>query len=130
MNKSLYELHLASTSFHKHCAWVLYKIGFKPSHADLDLWMKDCQTHYNYIAPWVDSILVMSNKPVKVIQELKEAGEYKLKGVGPPKYYLGGDLHQRKVDNYTCYKTHAKTYITCITDKIEKLMEWSLRSYM
>ena len=57
-------------------------------------------------------------------------GEYELKGVGPPKYYLGGDLQQRKVVNYTCYETHAKTYITRITDKIEKLMEWTLRSYM
>ena len=78
-------------------------------------------------AMWVDNILVMSKEPLKVIQEFKEAGEYKLKGVGAPKYYLGGDPQQRKVDNYTCYKTHAKTYITCITDKIEKLIEWTLR---
>ena len=72
----------------------------------------------------------MSKEPLKVIEEFKEAGEYKLKGVSAPKYYLGSDLHQPNVDNYTCYKTHAKTYITCITDKIEKLMEWLLRSYM
>ena len=88
--------------------------------------MKDCKTHYEYIATWVDIILIMSKEPLKVIQEFKEAGEYTLK----PKYYLGGDLHQHKVDNYTCYETHPKTCITHITDKIEKLMEWSLRSYM
>ena len=95
-----------------------------------DLWMKDCKTHYKHVATWVDNILIMSKEPLKVIQEFKEAGEYKLKGVGAPEYYLGGDLQQRKVDNYTCYETHAKTYITRITDKIEKLMEWTLRSYM
>ena len=128
MNKSIYGLHSASASFHEHCARVLYKIGFKPSHADPDLWMKDCRTQY--VATWVDNILVMSKEPLKVIQEFKEAGEYELKGVGAPEYYLGGDLQQRKVDNYTCYKTHAKTYITRITDKIKKLMEWTLRSYM
>ena len=109
---------------------VLYKIGFKPSHEDPDLWMKDCKTHYKYVATWVDNILVMSKEPLKAIQEFKEAGEYKLKGVGAPKYYLGGNLQQHKVDNYTCYETHAKTYITRITDKIKKLMEWTLRSYM
>ena len=86
---------------------------FEPSHADPALRMKDCKTHYKYVAIWVDNILVMSKEPLKVIQEFKEAEEYKL-----------------KVDNYTCYKTHAKTYITCITDKLKKLMEWSLRSYM
>ena len=62
--------------------------------------------------------------------QFKEAGECKLKGVGKPKYYLGANLNQRKVDNYTCYKTHAKTYITHIMDKIEKPMEWSLKSNM
>ena len=72
----------------------------------------------------------MSKEPLKVIQEFKEAGKYKLKGVSAPKCYLGGNLHQHKVDIYTCYETHAKTYITHIIDKIEKLMEWSLRSYM
>ena len=29
--------------FHEHCARVLHKIGFKPSHADPDLWMKGLQ---------------------------------------------------------------------------------------
>ena len=130
MNKSIYRLCLASESFHNHCAWVLYKIGFKPSHVDQDLWMKDCKTHYKYVATWVDNILVMSKEPIKVIHEFKEAGEYELKGVGAPKYYLGGDLQQHKVDNYTCFETHPKTFITRITYKIEKLMEWSLRSYM
>ena len=130
MNKSIYGLRSASASFHEHCARVLHKIGFKPSHADPDLWMKDCKTHYEYVATWVDDILVMSKEPLKVIQDFKEAGEYELKGVGAPEYYLGGDLQQRKVDNYTCYETHAKTYITRITDKIKKLMEWTLRSYM
>ena len=44
MNKIIYSLQSASASFHKHCAQVLYKIGFKPLHTDPDLWMKDCQT--------------------------------------------------------------------------------------
>ena len=54
--------------------------------------MKDCKTHYEYVATWVDDILVMSKEPLKVLQEFKEAGEYELKGVGAPEYYLGGDL--------------------------------------
>ena len=50
MNKSMYGPHSESASFHKHCAQVLYNIGFKPSHTDPDLWMKDCKTHYKYVA--------------------------------------------------------------------------------
>ena len=104
MNKSIYGLRSASASFHEHCARVLHKIGFKPSHADPDLWMKDCKTHYEYVATWVDDVLVMSKEPLKVIQDFKEAGEYELKGVGAPEYYLGGDLQQCKVDDYMCYE--------------------------
>ena len=36
--------------------------------------MKDCKTHYEYVATWVDDILVMSKEPLKVIQDFKEAG--------------------------------------------------------
>ena len=50
MNKSIYGLCSASASFHEHCAKVLYEISFKPSHADPNLWMKDCKTHYKYVA--------------------------------------------------------------------------------
>ena len=65
--------------------------------------MKDCKTHYKYVATWVDNILVMSKEPLKVIQEFKEAGEYKLKGVGcthvlawvQPTSMQGWQLHLR-----------------------------------
>ena len=74
MNKSIYGLRSASASFHKHCARALHKIGFKPSHADPDLWMKDCKTHYKYVATWVDDVLVMSKEPLKVSKTSRRQG--------------------------------------------------------
>ena len=97
MNKSIYRLCSASASFHEHCARVLHNIGFKPSHDDPDLWMKDCKTHYKYVVTWVDDVLVMSKEPLKVIQDFKEAEEYELKGVGTPKYYLGGAYNNARL---------------------------------
>ena len=46
-------------------------------------------THYEYICIWVDDVLLDSKDPEKLIADLRACG-YKLKGVGPQEYYLGG----------------------------------------
>ena len=58
--------------------------------ADPDFWMKDCGTHYEYLAMYVDDVLAFGKRPIETINELKK--DYILKGVGLPVYYLGGDV--------------------------------------
>ena len=48
--KSLYGLKSSTARFHEHLSVKLQSLGFKPTKADSDLWMKDCGTHYEYIA--------------------------------------------------------------------------------
>lgn len=106
----------------------LIRIGFTPSHADSDMWMKDCGTHYEYICTYVDDILIMSKDPMAIIKLLEE--EYPLKGVGTPEYYLGGDLTMyRNKDGKQGLSTSAKTYIKRVCEKIERLLDWKLRNY-
>ena len=52
--------------------------------------MKDCSTHYEYIARYVDDVIVFSKGLMKIMNNLKET--YIMKGVGVPQYYLGGDV--------------------------------------
>ena len=52
--------------------------------------MKPKSDHYEYIARYVDDVIVFSKDPMLVIQELKRT--YIMKGVGKPQYYLGGDV--------------------------------------
>jgi len=61
--------------------------------------MKKQDDHYEYIATWVDDLLVFSKKLMENISTIKET--YDLKGVGAPKYYLGSDYLQAsdQVDN-------------------------------
>ena len=66
-------------------------MGFKPSKADTDLWYKAMGTHYKYKSTF-DNQLIASKNPHKIITKLKQ--QYVLKGVGIPKYYLGGDVIQ------------------------------------
>ena len=92
--------------------------------------MKDCGTHYKYIATYVDDLMIASQDPMKIIEKLKET--YPLKGVGTPEYYLGGDINYVKNKSTmtgSIIVTSAKTYIKKVCEKIELLMDWQLRTY-
>jgi len=71
LNKGLYGLRSSGTRLHEHLSDILRKTGFIPSMADSDLWFKDCGTHYEYLARYVDDILVFSKDPMKIIDCLK-----------------------------------------------------------
>jgi hypothetical protein len=88
--RSIYGLKTSAARFHEVLSRSLMGLGFLPSRADADLWMKDCGTHYEYICTYVDDLLIMSRDPMALIKRLET--EYPLKGVGLPEYYLGGDI--------------------------------------
>ena len=90
IDKGLYGLQSSAARFHDKLAASLRKMGFKPCKADFDLWMRNKGDHYEYLAVYVDDILVFSRDPMKVIETIRN--EYDLKGVGAPEYYLGGDI--------------------------------------
>ena len=90
IDKGLYGLQSSSARFHDKLASSLRAMGFKPCKADYDLWMRDKGDHYEYIAVYVDDLLVFSKDAMSIIETIRN--EYDLKGVGSPEYYLGGDV--------------------------------------
>jgi hypothetical protein len=83
----------AAATFHAHLAATMRKVGFVPTKADLDLWIRKAKDECcEYIASYVDDIIVISKDPMELIGKFKET--YSLKGIGTPEYYLGGDFHQ------------------------------------
>ena len=51
IDKSLYGLKTSGARFHEHLSGKLRELGFYPTKADLDLWMKKHEDgHYEYIA--------------------------------------------------------------------------------
>jgi hypothetical protein len=67
----LYGLRSSAARFHEHLSAKLRIMGFTPSRADPDFWIKDCGTHYEYLATYVDDVLSFSKDPLAVITELK-----------------------------------------------------------
>jgi hypothetical protein len=129
IDKGLYGLKTSGARFHEHLATRLRRMGYTPSKADSDLWMKQYSDgHYEYIANYVDDVILFSRDPMKVIEELKK--DYPLKGVGEPEYYLGGNvdvLDETWKDENVKTVLSARTYIKNVVEKFELMFGGELR---
>ena len=89
--KALYGLKSSGARWHDVLFDVLTDMGFSPSKADPDIWMRkapgeDC---YEYIAVYVDDLAIIATDPGNICKVFKEKYNFKLKGDGPIDYHLG-----------------------------------------
>jgi hypothetical protein len=62
-----YEQKTSAATFHAHLAAKLRKLGFVPTKADLDLWIRKTKDGtYEYIAFYADDIIVITKDPMKM----------------------------------------------------------------
>ena len=132
----LYGLKTSAARFHEHLSNKLRSMGYTPSKADTDFWIKRVNDHYEYIATYVDDVLVYSRDPEAVIRELQ--CDYVLKGIGQPRYYLGGDILDLTnpeddlpptKDPDTTNALSAETYIKNAVEKYEQQFGFELKKY-
>ena len=116
ISRALYGLKSSGLRWHERFADVLRSMGFVPSRAENDIWMRDKGDHYEYIAVYVDDLAIASRDPQAIIDCLVNEHNFKLKGTGPIKFHLGCDFSRDKdgvlyyaplkyiekiIDNYT-----------------------------
>ena len=77
-------------------------MGFIPSRAERDIWMRDRGDHYEHIAVYIDDLLIASKVPQSIITALEKDHKFKLKGTGPVSFHLGCDFFRDK-DGVLCY---------------------------
>jgi hypothetical protein len=73
IDKSLYGLKTSGTRFHEHLSESLLRLGFKTAKHDPDLWMVEKSSHYEYLATYVDGILIWNKDHMAVINSLEKA---------------------------------------------------------
>ena len=112
IDKALYGMETSGISYHNLFAQVMLSMGFWPSKADSDIWMRDKDDHYEYLCVYVDDYLYAGKDPDGFHESLRTLN-FKLKGCGEPKYHLGGDFGRVKYSDGKTYLTWgARTYIT------------------
>ena len=122
IDKGLYGMQSSGARFHEHLSIRLRGMGYTPSKADPELWMKPVKDRYEYITRFVDDVLAFGKDPLATIEELKR--DYILKGVGAPEYYLGGNIEELEPtwhDEGVKTALSAKTYVENVVRKYEEL---------
>jgi len=87
--KALYGLRSSGLCWYQRFSDVLRAIGFTQSKAEPEIWMREKNGIYEYIAVYVDDLLIAAKNPDTITAELVETHKFKLKGVGELTYHLG-----------------------------------------
>ena len=127
--KSFYGLKTSCARWSEHLADTLRALGWVKSKALNDVWMKDCGSHYEYLAVYSDDIIVASKDPKRVYDTIQET--YTMKGVGAPEYFLGAACGREKgqyTDTGSTTTLSAKVFIQNIIPRLEEELG-VLRSY-
>ena len=91
----MYGLKTSPNSFHKHFEDFIRYLGFTPSRADQDLWIRkyDDDAGYDYIATHVDDVISTAKNPSKYMHDIEM--HFKVRDINdPPNYYPGNELAQ------------------------------------
>ena len=117
IRKALYGMRSSGARFHDYLYDVLKASGFVPSRAEPDIWMRDMGDHYEYLAVYVDDILIASKNPQAIIDLLKaKPHSFMLKHAGPVERFLGM-VFFRDEDGNLCWSP--REYIDRMVDAFE-----------
>lgn len=94
--RALYGLKSSGLRWHEVLSDVFRQMGFVPSKADHDIWMRKVGDHYDYIVTYVDDLMIASKDPAQYMDILQKRFGFKLKGTGPATHHLGVDYFRDK----------------------------------
>ena len=118
INKALYGLRSSGKMWAQRFSDCLREMGFIPSKAEPEIWMRRCGELWEYIATYVDDLAVGSPNPQRIMDDLTEKYHFKLKGVGPISFHLGCDFW-RDDDGTLCFAP--RKYVDKMMDGYERM---------
>ena len=92
IHKALYGLRSSGARWHDKFSDCLREMGFTPSIAEPDIWLRPSKHSYEYIAVYVDDLAFAMEDPQKFVDELMTKHKFNLKGTGPIRFHLGMDF--------------------------------------
>lgn len=127
--RALYGLKSSALQFRNHLADTLgNKLGFKPSLADPDLWMKpmsaqDGFQYYAYILVYVDDILIIDKNPGEFMEMIKDDFTLKPESIMEPTTYLGADLCKvHYEDGSHAWLMGSASYVEKVVKNVKKIL--------
>ena len=96
---ALYGLKSSGAAFREKLAGVLHDIGYTPSKADPDVWIRAAlkphgAEYYEMVLCYVDDVLAISDMPMRTIDGIRNVFKLKDDKAEVPDMYLGATLCQ------------------------------------
>lgn len=134
VKRALYGLKSAPLAFRTFLAEHVGDLGFFPSEADPDVWMRPAVTidnvsYYEYILCYVDDILCISAKAEEVMKQLQTKFKFKNDKIAPPENYLGASVKKKNVDGYEMWSISSYEYVKAAVKNVQEAIKdkhWKL----
>jgi hypothetical protein len=125
VRKALYGLKSAGAAFRALLAETLYDIGYSPSRADPDVWLRpavkpngfEC---YELVLCYVDDVLSIAVDPAATLLGLQSVFKLKEDKLAEPDIYLGTKLEKMEVDGHECWTMLAEKYVQASVRNVEE----------
>lgn len=132
--RALYGLKSSGASWRRTFAQNLLDLGFKPSRADPDVWLKaktkqNGDQYYSYILVYVDDVLHFDEKPQDLMDKINDIYRFK-EPASIPSRYLGANIEKVALDDNTghVWSMHSKDYVTHTIAIVEGLIKGDLKA--
>ena len=94
IDKALYGLRSSGARWHERLADCLRDEGWTSCLAEPDIWIRQDQDHYEYIAVYVDDLTIAMKDPESFVNTLKAKYKFHFKGTGLLAFQLGADFYR------------------------------------
>ena len=124
--RALYGLKTSGAAFRSFLGETLYDMGYNPSPADPDVWMKPGLkdggfTYWQYILCYVDDVLCINHDPKRTLKQIQAKFKLKDDKMEEPELYLGAELS--KMDNEhgdECWAMSSDKYCASMVKNVEE----------
>ena len=125
VKRALYGLKSSGAAFRSFLATRLDEIGFVPSEADPDVWLRraakpDGEHYYEYILCYVDDIMSISYEPERPLKQIQERFKFKKDKMVPPEVYLGGNIEKKTINGHDTWTLCSLNYVKAAIETITK----------
>ena len=127
VKKALYGLKSAGAAFRSLLADTLMDMGYKPTKADPDVWIRPATKsngfeYYEMVLCYVDDILSISDDPKSTLIALTRTFKLKDDRIEPPDIYLGAQLGIMQVNDVECWTMSAEKYVISAVKNVEEAL--------
>ena len=123
LTRALYGLKSSGAAWRADLAGTLRDLGYCSTQADPDVWIKGLADHYEMVLVYVDDILVFSQNPKLVMDELGSLYELKPESVKEPDIYLGANIEKIQLpDGRSEWSMSSRTYVKNAIKIVEDLL--------